>query len=261
MDILRNGQRQTLLDYLMRVKTSLHEWLFVDVRLTEQPDQSFTTTHAAALLQERFSGKEGKIYIFNEQDILMLLCWGKDRSEEHITEQVRHHLPEGSCEVHVYESTTNGLMKLKMLITRQKQPVLNSIADRRRQRQENIVLVADDDMYMRMLVKKGISTKATLHELGDGSDVLPAYEKHAPNILFLDIHMPHIDGLGILHSIQSIDPEAYVIMLSADSSRENVEHAISKGAKGFLTKPFTKEKLQNFIQKCPTISQNVPTTP
>ncbi len=255
MDILRHGQRQTLLDYLTRVKASLEEWLFVDVRLTEPSDPTFSVADAAALLQENFNGKEGKIYIFNDRDILMLLRWGKERSAEHISEDVKKHLPAGSCEVHVCESSANGLLQLKISLSPQKTQETQSINALRRLRPENVILIADDDMYMRLLVKKGITTPATILELADGGEVLAAYQKQMPDVLFLDIHMPHVDGLEILRGIQAIDPESYVIMLSADSSRENVEEAIHKGAKGFMTKPFSKEKLQGFIQKCPTISQ------
>ena len=253
MDILLNKERQTLLDYLTHVKISLKEWIFADVRLTEQSDKTFAISEAATLLQSHFEDKEGKIYICDDQKILMLLRWGKDRSAEHIRENIKKQLPEGSCEIRAYESTDSGLMKLELLMTCQKQRDAQSIAEIRSLRQENIIFVADDDMYMRLLVKKGITTPATFFELADGSDVLPAYKKHGPDILFLDIHLPHSNGLEILHDILSLDPDAYVVMLSADSSRENVEQAIRSGAKGFLTKPFTKDKLQAFIKKCPTI--------
>jgi DNA-binding NarL/FixJ family response regulator len=42
-------------------------------------------------------------------------------------------------------------------------------------------------------------------------------------------------------------------MLSADSSQGNVAHAMQQGAKGFMAKPFAKDKLLEHLKKCPTI--------
>jgi two-component system chemotaxis response regulator CheY len=113
-----------------------------------------------------------------------------------------------------------------------------------------IVLVADDDMYMRLLVKKGVGVGTVVHEVADGSEVLSAYKTHVPNILFLDIHMPNLEGPIVLRSILEFDPNAYIVMLSADSTPENVKMTSQYGAKGFLGKPFTKEKLQDYVKKC-----------
>jgi two-component system chemotaxis response regulator CheY len=199
-----------------------------------------------------FRNKEGKLYICNNREILMLLRWGPNHNTAEISKSVEERLPAGSCEVHAHEPTPEGIAKFEMLIT-YKKPV--ALADLRRARREKIILIADDDMYMRMLVKKGASDGATVHEIADGGEVLAAYKKYVPDILFLDIHMPNKEGTDILQDILALDSNAYIIMLSADSSRENVSLALKQGAKGFLTKPFTKEKLQEYIRKCPTIPQ------
>ena len=252
MEILSHKNHLDLLNYLPHVKSSLKEWLFVDVRLTNNSDKDFTITDAANLIHSLFGSKEGKLYICNDREILMLLRWGRTHDPSEISKSVEERLPAGSCEVRTHEPTSEGVEKFEMLIT-YKKPV--GLADLRRARQEKIILVADDDMYMRMLVKKGASEGIVVHEAADGSEVLAAYKKYVPDILFLDIHMPNKEGIDILRDILAVDSKAYIIMLSADSSRENVELALKQGAKGFLTKPFTKEKLQDYICKCPTIPQ------
>lgn len=254
MEILFHKHHKELLDYLPHIKSSLKEWLFVDVRLTEACDKNFTITNAADLLHSLFLDKEGKLYICNGREILMLIHWGRSYALSEITRSVEHYLPQGSCEVHAHEPTPEGLAKVEMLITYKRSSASPSLADIRSTRRENVVLIADDDMYMRMLVKKGVSSQATIHEVGDGKEVVDAYNKYAPDILFLDIHMPNVEGTSALHTILTIDPKAYVLMLSADSSRENVELTTKSGAKGFLTKPFTKDKLMEYIKKCPTFS-------
>jgi DNA-binding NarL/FixJ family response regulator len=61
-------------------------------------------------------------------------------------------------------------------------------------------------------------------------------------------------GAGILTDILAVDPDAYVIMFSADSSRHNVERTALQGAKGIMAKPFSKDKLMEYIERCPTLS-------
>lgn len=251
MEILSYKNHLDLLNYLPHIKASLKEWLFVDVRLTESCDKDFTVNDAAQLIHTVFGSKEGKLYICNDREILMLLHWGRTYNASEIAKSVEDRLPAGSCEVRAHEPTPEGVAKFEMLIT-YKKPV--GLADLRRARPEKIILVADDDMYMRLLVKKGVSEKMTVYEVDDGNEVLRAYKKYVPDILFLDIHLPNKEGTSVLGDILSIDPKAYIIMLSSDSSRENVAFTLKQGAKGFLTKPFTKERLLECVKQCPTIS-------
>ncbi len=83
---------------------------------------------------------------------------------------------------------------------------------------------------------------------------LDKYTNIAPDILFLDINLPDVTGHELLEKILILDPDAYVIMLSGNCDRDNITQAISKGAKGFIAKPFTKDKLFQYIDRCPTIA-------
>ena len=253
MEILPYKQHQELLGYLPYVKQKLDEWLLIDVRLTDQCGKNFTINEAADLVHALFKDKEGKLYICNDREILVLLHWGKNFALEEMTQTVRQHLPEGSCEVRVSPSTPEGLTRLEMFMTCKTAKII-TLAERRGARRENIIIVADDDMYMRLLVKTGIGDKATVHEISNGDEVLGAYKEYAPNMVFLDIHLPGRSGTTILDEILAADPEAFVVMLSADSSRKNVAETAQQGAKGFLTKPITDARLQEYLRKCPTMT-------
>jgi two-component system, chemotaxis family, chemotaxis protein CheY len=254
MEILFHQNYKEFLEYLPNIKSSLKEWLFTDVRLTVNCDKDFTVTQAADLLYGLFKNKEGKLYICNDREIIIMLRWGKGYALSEVTRNIERHLPEGSCEVHVHEPTPEGLGKLELLITYKKPAVAPSMADIRGMRRENIVVVADDDMYIRFLVKEGMSAHATVYEVSDGSEIIAAYKKYVPDILLLDIHMPNMDGTKVLQDILAIDPPAHIVMLSGDSSLENVKYTTQHGAKGFMTKPFKKDKLLEYFRKCPTTS-------
>lgn len=117
----------------------------------------------------------------------------------------------------------------------------------------NRVLIADDNTFIRFLVKKWLETEAQIFEIAHGKDVLDAVKEHAPNIVFLDIHLPGRNGKDILKDILAYNKDAFVVMLSADSMKENVLFAADNGAKAFITKPFTRETLNRYFTMCPTI--------
>lgn len=82
-----------------------------------------------------------------------------------------------------------------------------------------------------------------------------SYVEHAPDIVFLDIHLPDMDGRELLKQIREFDGDAYVVMLSGDSLPRNVIETKKAGAAGFITKPFNKEKVMHYISHCPTITR------
>lgn len=254
MEILSHKDHRQLLTYLPYVKMTLNEWLFVDIGLTEPLSENLTAEEAAEAVHGIFKSREGKLFVINEREILMIVRWEKTNPISTVADNISVALPKDGCEIYVHEPTIAGLAKLEVLITYKKPASAPTLADRRALRRKNVVEVADDDMYMRMLVKKGLGPRCEVVEIADGMQILDTYQAKAPDILFLDIHMPNMNGTNVLQQILAIDPKAFVVMLSADSSRDNVEYAAHNGAKGFLTKPFTKEKLEEYLTKCPTIS-------
>lgn len=247
MEILTQNNRQELLDFLLQVKPALEEWVIADVRLTAQSDRDFTAQAAADLICALYADKAGKILLCNATEILMLMRVGQNKSAVVIAKDIERKLPIGSCAVQVEALTLAGIEKFAILITYKRPP---PAARFKEPEDDVIVLVADDDMHMRLLVKKGVGAGTKVHEVADGRNVFDVYKKYVPDILFLDIHLPNVEGHILLQQILVFDPEAYIVMLSADSTPENVKMTMHQGARGFLSKPFTKEKLQDYINKC-----------
>ncbi|MGB9151933.1 MAG: response regulator [Alphaproteobacteria bacterium] len=252
MEILHHNNYKEMLHYLSGIKLSQKEWLFVDVRLSDICDENFTISSAANLICDLYNNQEGKLYIYSDHEMVMIMHWGKNYNLSEIIESIEHQ-QEGSYEIRVQEPTAEGLIRLHTLFTRGEALATHTMADMRKAREENIILLADDDMYTRMLVKEGCPADAKVYEVSDGAEVLAAYLKYIPDILLLDVHMPNINGTDILRNILALDPEAYIVMLSADCSKETIDLTASRGAKGFLTKPFKKDKLVEYIKKCPTM--------
>lgn len=122
----------------------------------------------------------------------------------------------------------------------------------RKQRSENIVLVADDDLFIRTVVSRVLGDKTKIIEAQTGANVMVLYEQHMPDIVILDVYMPEISGWDLLDSICARDPEAFVVMFSGDRCEENRKKAIQSGAQGFIGKPFDPEALFYYLLKCRT---------
>lgn len=130
-----------------------------------------------------------------------------------------------------------------------------SLHRRRAQRSALEIMVVEDDIFSQKLVKNALKDEYPLTMTSDGQGAIMSYVNRAPDILFLDIGLPDINGHEVLEKLFTLDPDAYVVMFSGNGDKENVMKAIELGAKGFIGKPFTQEKLIQYIQKSPFIQE------
>lgn len=103
------------------------------------------------------------------------------------------------------------------------------------------VLIADDAMFMRMMLKD-ILTKNGFKVIGEaenGEEAVEKYRELKPDLVILDILMPFLDGLEATTEILKLNPAAKVIMISALGQNSYLEKALERGAKNFITKPFS----------------------
>ncbi len=117
----------------------------------------------------------------------------------------------------------------------------------------NVIMIADDDLFVRKVLRTAIQDLSSVVEAKDGSEVSKIYTDNMPDMIFLDIHLPNVSGLDLIPKILAADDKAHIIMLSADSSQDNVQVALKRGAKGFLTKPFELRRVLQIMQTCPTV--------
>lgn len=104
------------------------------------------------------------------------------------------------------------------------------------------ILIIDDDQTNVRLITRILQTAGYLHVKGitDSREVLAARESWTPDLILLDLHMPHIDGLSLLQTFQARTAPAEfvpVLVLTADASRDALKRVLSAGANDFLTMP------------------------
>lgn len=110
------------------------------------------------------------------------------------------------------------------------------------------IMLVEDDPITRHLVAGSFKDNYALITAIDAQEAVANYLLHAPDIVFLDIGLPDASGLEALRQIMACDPDAYVVMLSANHYLDNVTDALVAGASGFVAKPFRKERLRHYIQ-------------
>jgi CheY-like chemotaxis protein len=104
------------------------------------------------------------------------------------------------------------------------------------------VLVVDDYednvvLLQRLLRRHGLEDVLTTT---DPRTVIDHLDELNPDLVLLDLHMPHIDGHTVLRHIRTWAGPAYlpVVVLTADTSPDTLLRALDHGATDFLTKPF-----------------------
>ncbi|MFC4404871.1 response regulator [Gracilibacillus xinjiangensis] len=113
------------------------------------------------------------------------------------------------------------------------------------------VLIVDDAAFMRMQLKN-IFTKLGHEVVGEAENGLQAtemYEQLKPDIVSMDITMPEMNGVEATKEIKSKDSNATIIMCSAMGQQQMVLDAIKAGAKDFIVKPFTEERVKETLDK------------
>ena len=103
------------------------------------------------------------------------------------------------------------------------------------------ILVADDTDSIRALYRKLLATDGhEVIDVGDGEAALAAVQKHHPDVVLLDVTMPHLDGLEVCRRLKA-DPATAsipVVFLTAKSQEAEIQRGLSLGAAGYVTKPF-----------------------
>ncbi|WP_322905434.1 sporulation transcription factor Spo0A [Paenibacillus campi] len=118
------------------------------------------------------------------------------------------------------------------------------------------VLLADDNREFTNMLADYISNQQDMEVVGiafNGEEVLKTMENlpELPNVLILDIIMPHLDGLGVLERLRdmNLNPAPKIIMLTAFGQENITQRAVQLGASYYILKPFDMEVLVNRVRQ------------
>ncbi|AJA51976.1 chemotaxis protein CheY [Clostridium pasteurianum] len=116
------------------------------------------------------------------------------------------------------------------------------------------VLIADDNKEFCNILNDYLLNQSDIVVVGiakDGIEALKLIEEKKPDLVILDIIMPHLDGLGVLEKLANIniDPVPNVIVLSAVGQDKITQRAITLGADYYVVKPFDMDVFTKRIRQ------------
>ncbi len=112
------------------------------------------------------------------------------------------------------------------------------------------LLTIDDSKTIRMILARAFKEyDCTMLEAANGDEGLKAAAEHKPDVIILDITMPHMDGIQMLTLLRERGDKTPVIMLTAEGGATSVEKATHLGISDYISKPFQNEALVEKVQK------------
>lgn len=113
------------------------------------------------------------------------------------------------------------------------------------------VLITDDAAFMRVVLRKILEKEGfeVVGEATTGEEAIEKYKELKPDIVTMDITMPSMNGIVATEEIIAYDPNAKVVICSAIGQRLLVLDSIKAGAKDFIVKPFTNQKVSETLWK------------
>ncbi|WP_333805552.1 response regulator [Sulfurospirillum sp.] len=116
-----------------------------------------------------------------------------------------------------------------------------------------IFLIVDDSKISRKwlieMIPKKIVENAEIIEGCNGEEAIALYDQHRPDVVFLDITMPVVDGFEALERIRVINPDALVVMISADRQKTTKEKVLALGASAIISKPVDEQEFRTTLLK------------
>lgn len=287
MELIKDGAEQHLLAALGRLEDNPQGWLCFSFSFSKMLDDHGTLVAAPSKIPERIAeieakraefvssleraasavNPEGYVYVMADLDVFALLNAGDGAASEAINAlytEMTLPLPEGFSEAGSVAAQLGSYQKYaeRKLLGAKKMEAYRAMGDpqktstipaRRKRRTEPLVLIVEDDKFTAHYAASLLGREYGLVLSGTGEEAIDSYIKTAPDVIMIDIHLPGLSGHEVLAAVRAIDPDGYVVMLSADCVMDNIVRAAESGANKFLKKPLDRAKVIETVKSSPHI--------
>jgi len=111
------------------------------------------------------------------------------------------------------------------------------------------ILVVDDEVGPRESLRMILKPSYEIATADSGDTALKTLSAFNPDLVFMDIKMPKMDGIELLRRIKAIDPTIEAVMITAYASLDTVKNALTHGAFEYLIKPFSRADLEDTVRR------------
>jgi two-component system, chemotaxis family, chemotaxis protein CheY len=111
------------------------------------------------------------------------------------------------------------------------------------------VMIVDDSNYTRRTHRRILESDGhVVYEAASGLSAIETFFAHRPDLVLLDLTMEDMSGLEVLRQLRELQPDARVIVISADVQRSTAQIVADSGALGFLGKPVTPDGMLEAVR-------------
>lgn len=112
-------------------------------------------------------------------------------------------------------------------------------------------MIVDDSNIIRNRIQRAYDSDhfMLVATASSGVDAVEKFSINRPDVVTMDITMPHMDGLECIEKLVAIDPEVRILVVSALSDKSTGIEALALGASGFLCKPFSEQELVDALDE------------
>ena len=109
------------------------------------------------------------------------------------------------------------------------------------------ILIVDDEVSITETLAECVGPEYTVEIAHDGTEAVRAIARTRPDVVLLDLNMPGLTGLDVLHWLRILDPSLAVLMITATDDRAAAAAALKAGAFSYIPKPFNVKYIQNLV--------------
>ena len=113
------------------------------------------------------------------------------------------------------------------------------------------ILLVDDSTYIRTVLGSVITEAGfeVAGEAADGEEAIRKYMNLKPDLVLMDVVMEPMNGMAAAKAILDKDPEAAILMVTVLEDKDILLELMKIGARGYITKPFSKEQIAEKIKE------------
>lgn len=112
------------------------------------------------------------------------------------------------------------------------------------------LMIVDDSSVIRSKIERiqKLSNRyVVVGSAANGQEAVDNFIHWQPDIVTMDLTMPHMDGIACIEQLININPDINILVVSAISDKDTGIEALIRGARGFLCKPFTEDELNDAL--------------
>lgn len=247
----KNNRSEKLLTIIKMARDNIPAWHLGYIKITYGSQNKIDL--ATNTLKKLYNGQGGALFKVEDHKIIIIVELGPIDNYSILSQDVRKELKNVGCHVSFRAITADILDTIETDFLLRDGNITQTLYKDRMKRVKNKILVVEDDAFAGEAVKELVQNYGDVTLINNADEVEKKYYDTNPDLVLLDIHLADKDGFDSLQTIFDIDPDAFVVMLSAHSNEQNILKSCSLGAAGFLTKPVDEESLVKYMTQCTTI--------